>query len=82
MKKHNKMIELWGDVVEIKHLLLSIFISSFFTMGAYFLAPAGDKIKGLFFGLLGAVAGFIISTLLIRPKRIISLQKNITKDKE
>ena len=68
------MVEIWGDVVEIRYLVISIFISGFSTMGAYFLAPANNKIKQLFFGLGGAVLGFCISAFFVKPKRIIILE--------
>ncbi|MGB7365711.1 hypothetical protein [Carnobacterium jeotgali] len=42
-------------------------------MGAYFLAPSDDKTKQLFFGLAGAVIGFILSTVFTKPKRIITI---------
>lgn len=73
MKNKNQMVEIWGDVVELKSLVLSIAISSFTTMGAYFLAPKNET-KELFFGLFGAVLGFVISTILIKPKRIIKME--------
>ena len=72
-----QMVEIWGDVVETKLLVMSIIISSVSTMGAYFLAPSNDKIKQLFFGLAGAILGFSISTFLIKPKRIIILQEEL-----
>lgn len=74
MKKDHKMIELWGDVVSIIDLIKSIVISSLLSMGGYFLARKGDNIRQLFYGLLGAVLGLIISSLLIQPKRVITFQ--------
>lgn len=69
--KNNEMVEIWGDVVSIKSLVLSIVISVVTTMGMYFLAPSNDSTMGLFFGLFGAVLGFFISAVIIKPKRII-----------
>ena len=77
MNNKKQMVEIWGDVVEIRLLLMSIIISSVSTMGAYFLAPSNDKIKQLFFGLAGALLGFGISALLIKPKRIITLEEEL-----
>lgn len=71
MKNKKEMVEIWGDVVQLDSLLMAIIISATTTMGLYFLAPRGDKTKELFFGLAGAVIGFLISTFLIKPKRII-----------
>ncbi|HLS53161.1 MAG TPA: hypothetical protein VK031_04255 [Tissierellaceae bacterium] len=82
MDVNRKMIELWGDVVDIKHLIYSILISAISTMGAYFFAPANNNTKGLFYGLMGAVLGFIISTFIFKPKRIIKFQTDIINDKE
>ncbi|AQP53455.1 hypothetical protein CBF34_08110 [Vagococcus penaei] len=70
--KKDLLIAIWGDVVGVKDLLLSIGISVVFTMGGYFLAPIDNRTLQLFFGLLGAVIGFIISTLLVKPKRSIT----------
>ena len=74
MKKgKQEKIEIWGDVVELRDLIIAILLSSCSTMGAYFLAPSDDKTKQLFFGLAGAVIGFILSTVFTKPKRIITI---------
>lgn len=74
MKKgKQEKFEIWGDVVELRDLIISILLSSGSTMGAYFLAPSDDKTKQLFFGLAGAVIGFILSIFFIKPKRIITI---------
>lgn len=78
--KKDQMIEIWGDVVDIKSLIISMIISGSITMGAYFLAPANEQTKQLFFGLGGAVLGFIISAFLIKPKRIIILEEDTKKN--
>ncbi|NLJ97795.1 MAG: hypothetical protein GX320_00775 [Tissierellia bacterium] len=75
MDNKGQMFEVWGDIIEIKSLVISIIISSTSTMGAYFIAPSNDKTKQLFFGLIGSVLGFIISTFFIRPKRIITIEE-------
>lgn len=66
-----KLVEIWGDVVAIRSLVLAILFSSFSTMGAFFLAPVDDRSKQLFFGLAGALIGFVLSSIFIKPKRII-----------
>lgn len=71
MDKKNEMVEIWGDVVEIKSLVVSIIISIVSTMTMYLLAPSDNKTMGLFFGLFGAVMGFVISAIIIKPKRNI-----------
>ncbi|WP_232510312.1 hypothetical protein [Paenibacillus crassostreae] len=82
MKDKINMVEVWGDVVELKSLVLAIMIASVSTMGAYFLAPGDNRTSQLLFGLAGAVIGFIISTVLIKPKRILTLEENQEEDKQ
>lgn len=70
MKKN--LIKLWGDVVSAKELIFSILIVSFTTLFSYFLSPKSDTLPlDLFFGLGGAILGFIITIFLFKPKRII-----------
>lgn len=76
MKEKKDLVEIWGDVVELRSLVLAIFISSGSTMGAFFLAPSDDQTKQLFFGLAGAVIGFVISTVFIKPKRILKTDED------
>lgn len=71
MKKQSKYVELWGDLVSSKDLLLAIFLSSILTMAGYFLAPSQDTTKQLFFGLAGAVLALLLNTFFIKPKRLI-----------
>lgn len=74
MENKRQLVEIWGDVVELKSLLILIILSGLFTMGAYFLAPSNDKTMQLFYGLAGSVVGFIISSIVIKPKRIITIK--------
>lgn len=78
MDKNRQMVEIWGDIVDIKSLIVSIVISSITTMGLYFLAPNGNQMMELFLGLAGAVLGFIISSIIIKPKRIIDFENQDT----
>ncbi|GAA0444701.1 MAG: hypothetical protein ACQEWU_19325 [Bacillota bacterium] len=61
-------IEVWEDLVNIKDLLLSIVICTISTLGGYLIAP-NEPPKPLIFGLVGAVVGFIITSVVIKPKR-------------
>ncbi|AUJ23796.1 MULTISPECIES: hypothetical protein [Virgibacillus] len=67
-RQEEENIEVWEDLVHIKDLVIAIIISTITTLGAYIIAP-NDPPKPLIFGLVGAVVGFIISSLLIKPKR-------------
>lgn len=79
MNKDKQMIEIWGDIVEIKSLIKSIIISGATTMGGYFLAQPNNRTKQLFFGLLGAVFGFTITAFIIKPKRVIIVEEESKK---
>lgn len=61
-------IEVWADFVHIKDLVLAIVITTVTTLAGYFIAPSEEPAP-LLFGLVGAFIGFIISSLLIKPKR-------------
>ena len=80
MKDERQMFEVWGDIVEIKPLIISIIISGLATMGAYFMAASNAQTEQLFFGLTGAVLGFILSTILIRPKRIVKVEEETKEE--
>lgn len=70
------LIEIWGDIVDAKELIFSILIISTTTMSLHLLAPESTNLPmGLFFGLGGAVLGFIITILLFKPKRAITIEK-------
>lgn len=68
-KDIKKNIEVWEDLVSIKDLVLSLIICSATVLGGYFLAPNKPP-KPLLLGLSGALIGFVICTILIKPKRI------------
>jgi hypothetical protein len=75
MKK--SYIEIWGDMIYIKDLVLSITLISITTMGAHLMAPENNRPLGLLFGLLGAVIGFFIIMVLIKPKRnVVMVEKD------
>lgn len=71
-----KYIKVWGDVVEVRELLFSSLIIIATTMIAYFLAPTSKTIPlNLFFGLGGAILGFVITMIVFKPKRKITKEK-------
>lgn len=74
MKKDQELINVWNDLVGLKDLAIAILISVVGTMAGFFLAPSDHPTKQLFFGLSGAILGFVINTWLIKPKRTITSQ--------
>lgn len=63
-------IEVWEDLVNIKDLVISLIVCSVMSLGGYFLAP-NTAPKPLFGGLIGAILGFVISAIFIKPKRVL-----------
>ncbi len=68
MKKET-LIDIWGDVVAVKSLVLAIVVITTTTMGAHLMAPKDNQTLGLFFGLGGAIFGFAIMAFVLKPKR-------------
>lgn len=64
-------IDIWEDNVKIKDLGIAMLLCIAFTLGGYIIAP-GDAPQPLIFGLIGGVIGFIISSIIIKPKRKIT----------
>ncbi len=60
--------EVWGDYVNFKELLYSLAICTAGALGGYIIAPDTPP-KPLFFGLAGVLIGFIICTIVFKPKR-------------
>lgn len=71
MTEENKnLVDIWGDNVKLKDLGISMILCIAFSLGGYMIAP-GDDPQPLIFGLSGGVLGFILSSMLIKPKRTI-----------
>lgn len=74
MKPESECVEVWGDNVNLKDLLFSIIICTITTLGGYLIAPA-EPPKPLIYGLIGGIIGFIVVSIIIKPKRIISIKE-------
>ncbi|SDQ19450.1 hypothetical protein [Virgibacillus salinus] len=64
-------VDVWGDNVKIKDLGISMALCIAFALGGYIIAP-GEAPQPLITGLVGGVIGFIVSSIIIKPKRTIS----------
>ncbi|MGM8215917.1 hypothetical protein ACLIA0_10135 [Bacillaceae bacterium W0354] len=67
------LVDIWGDNVDIKDLIIAMTICIAFTLGGYIIAP-GESPQPLIFGLVGGVIGFIISSIIIKPKRNVKVE--------
>jgi len=69
--RKRKYTEIWEDMVSLKDLVLALILCIGLTMTGYFVAPM-EYPGSLFFGLGGAVLGFILSSMFIKPKRVVT----------
>lgn len=67
-------IEIWGDHVDLKSMLISMFICATIALGGYFIAYNWGPTWQLFLGIFGAVVGFVLSILFIQPKREVEVE--------
>lgn len=75
MDEENKnYVDIWGDNVKIKDLGIAMTLCIVFALGGYILAP-GEEPQPLIVGLIGGAVGFIISSIIIKPKRTIYKMK-------
>lgn len=75
MDKDKKYVEVWEDHVDIKDLILAMVLCIGFSLGGYIIAP-GDAPQPLIIGLIGGMLGFIISSIIIKPKRHIVMKED------
>lgn len=73
-EQRTRYLNVWDDTVGGRDLLLSLCISTPLTLGGYLLAP-GPAPMPLMLGLGGALMGFLINSLLFRPKRRLDFGK-------
>ncbi len=65
---NHEYIEIWEDLVKIGDLTKALFLCTF--LAFTFALTIGEMIgQSLFLGLIGALTGFIISSIWISPKR-------------
>lgn len=74
--KNKKYIEIWGDMVQLSDLVLSILVISTTTMVSYSFAPSGNRPIELLLGLSGAILGFLMTLLFIKPKRTVQVMED------
>ena len=65
-------MEVWGDLVSVRDLVLSLAIAVIAVAAATGMSAVLRQ-PPLFWGLGGAVVGFVVNTLLVRPKRDVRI---------
>lgn len=77
-EKDTPLYEVWGDNVNLKHLLLSMVLSVIGTLGGYLIAP-NEAPMPLVFGLIGGIIAFVICSIFIKPKRRIKMEEEVNE---
>lgn len=62
--------EIWDDLVSFKDLILALGLSVGLMALGYYIAPKVAPYP-MFIGLGGALLGFVISSVIIKPKRTV-----------
>ena len=75
-EKKEVFYDVWGDNVDLRDLLISMALSIVGTLGGYLIAP-NEAPMPLVFGLIGGIIAFIISSIIIKPKRRITMEKEV-----
>lgn len=71
--------EIWDDLIQFTDLLIALFITISFTAIGYYFAPKTAPLP-LFISLAGALAGFVVSSLIIKPKRQLVFESQENKE--
>lgn len=71
-KKSTQLYEVWGDIISIKPLLISLISSIIFGLAFFILAPDDNSIR-LMVGIAGIVMATIINSLIFKTKRDIQV---------
>ena len=71
--EQDNYVEVWEDNVNVKELVIAMFICIGFSLGGYLLAFGNTP--PIIFGLGGGVIGFIISSIIIKPERQLTVEE-------
>lgn len=73
-EKQGEYYDVWGDNIDLKELLISMLLSVIGTLGGYLIAP-NEAPMPLVFGLVGGIIAFIVSSIIFKPKRRITMEE-------
>lgn len=71
-KKQSQLYEVWGDIISIKPLLISLISSVILGLAFFILAPEDDSIR-LMIGIAGIVIATVINSIVFKTKRDIQV---------
>ena len=74
VEKNSALFEVWADTVSLRDLLVSILISLVLGLGGYLLAPPRPPLP-LIVGLAGTSVAFVISSLVFKQKRRLTVRE-------
>ncbi|MBE0398747.1 MULTISPECIES: hypothetical protein [Halomonas] len=72
--KETSYLTVWDDTVTGKDLIIALAISTPLTLGGFIYTPWPAPMP-LIVGLCGALLGFAINAIVLRPKRRLDIEK-------
>jgi hypothetical protein len=72
----DELVEIWGDRVSLRDMVVALAVCGAATVAAVVLGRAVDGSE-FFWGLGGAVIGFLLAVVLIRPKRDVQITDDL-----
>ncbi|HEY0187954.1 MAG TPA: hypothetical protein VGC67_10735 [Cellulomonas sp.] len=72
MSTDEELVEIWGDRVSLRDLVVALAVCSAATVAAVLIGRAVDGSE-FFWGLGGAVVGFVAAVLIVQPKRDVQI---------
>ncbi|MGO2581086.1 MAG: hypothetical protein ACTH7Y_10635 [Halomonas sp.] len=72
--KETSYLTVWDDTVTGKDLIIALAISTPLTLGGFIYTPWPAPMP-LIVGLCGALLGFTINAIVLRPKRRLDIEK-------
>lgn len=73
-EENKNLVDIWGDNVRLKDLGIAMVLCIGLSLGGFIIAP-GEAPQPLIFGLIGGVIGFIMSAIIIKPKRLLKIDE-------
>jgi hypothetical protein len=87
-----QLVEVWGDVVDLRHLRVAVLIGPLISLGAYgaavqLLSHHGggsqvDRAYAMLFGLVGCLLACVVCSALLPPKRVLQDAEDAVSDRD
>ena len=75
-----QFVEIWGDIVEIRELVISMVLHIIFAFIGVILSPNQEYSSLLLCGLAGIMLASVLCSFLMKPKRQIHWKESSEED--